>query len=54
MAHKISDFLNDMDLSNIGEKKIHNFSPSKRIPIFLLIDNSASMSIIEENVKCCQ
>lgn len=51
MAHKISDFLNDMDLSDIGEKKIHNFSPSKRIPIFLLIDNSASMSIVEEKMS---
>lgn len=40
-----------MDLSDIGEKKIHNFSPSKRIPIFLLIDNSASMSIIEEKMS---
>ena len=51
MAHKISDFLNDMKLCDLGEKKLNNLNSPKRIPIFFLIDNSSSMSMMADKIS---
>lgn len=46
MAKILADLLKNTNLSEFGEKKVTDFSARKRNPIFILIDNSASMSMV--------
>jgi len=51
MAKILADILKNKDLSEFGEKKVTEFSAPKRNPIFILIDNSASMSMIADKLS---